>query len=607
MAAFDQVEFEDVLRDLDEGHQRVDRAPSTSELLGPFSIICLFLNRTIGSGIFMLPGKVLAGTGSVGASLLLWAFGALIHLCGLLVWLELGLSVPFRNVPGTNEQKSVPRSGGELNYLQFIFYRSKLLTACMYGIPYIIVGSLAGNSIAIGKFVMEAAGHEKPSRGPIIGIALVALTAAVLVHVCSRRGGILVNNTFAILKVLLLVVIIIFGFIKAGGKRFGGQPPATDNFDLDKSFSGPKRTVVHYVDALMCVLYPYSGFQQPFYVLSEVRHPRKIFPKSTILALCIGATLFMLVNIAYFLAVPKEVQLKNPSIPMASLFFQHMFGDHRAKQAMSGLAAFSIFGNIVVMTFTASRVKQEIAKEGVLPFSLFFATSMTTPWAWFKAKWSRRPASDSEDERLEQTPMAALGLHWAMSVLLVGVTAMLPPETSYAVLVDLYSYTIRVLAPLIVSGGLLYLKFKPSVQWSSRANFIPWLSPTHVVVYFLTLGFLAIASFAKPPAESPSALTESLSASVAVPVKWFIVPTVGISALTWGLIWFLGLKVVMWSVGRELNVTRTPIIVPDIDSQWVQKAELIEHEWHTRSHRRTKPASPCEDGIEMASSSSVSI
>jgi hypothetical protein len=70
-----------------------------------------------GSGIYVAPAKVLIGTGSIGASLLLWTFGGLVHLCGLLVWLELGLSVPFRKVPGSTEKVSVPRSGGEKNFV----------------------------------------------------------------------------------------------------------------------------------------------------------------------------------------------------------------------------------------------------------------------------------------------------------------------------------------------------------------------------------------------------------------------------------------------------------------------------------------------------------
>jgi hypothetical protein len=48
MAAFDQVEFEDVLKDLDNDHQRIELAPTKSQLLGPFTVVCLFLNRTIG-------------------------------------------------------------------------------------------------------------------------------------------------------------------------------------------------------------------------------------------------------------------------------------------------------------------------------------------------------------------------------------------------------------------------------------------------------------------------------------------------------------------------------------------------------------------------------
>ena len=40
---------------------------------------------------------------------------------------------------------------------------------------------------------------------------------------------------------------------------------------------------------------------------------------------------------------------------MATVFFEDVFGNERAARVMSGIIAFSIFGNIVVMTFTACR------------------------------------------------------------------------------------------------------------------------------------------------------------------------------------------------------------------------------------------------------------
>ena len=53
--------------------------------------------------------------------MLLWFFGGIVGTCGLLVWLELGLSLPIRVVqvmPGIFERTSVPRSGGEKNYVR---------------------------------------------------------------------------------------------------------------------------------------------------------------------------------------------------------------------------------------------------------------------------------------------------------------------------------------------------------------------------------------------------------------------------------------------------------------------------------------------------------
>lgn len=83
----------------------------------------VYSDSSIGSGIFVSPVKVLVGTGSVGISLIFWSFGAIVSTCGLLVWLELGLSVPFRKVrvtPGPQgevKERSVPQNGGEMNYV----------------------------------------------------------------------------------------------------------------------------------------------------------------------------------------------------------------------------------------------------------------------------------------------------------------------------------------------------------------------------------------------------------------------------------------------------------------------------------------------------------
>lgn len=135
-----------------ERHAIIVHDPTEIQKIGSFTIICTLLNRMIGelnphkivnpihianlptslgSGIFVTPAIVLRGTGSVGASLCLWALGAVAAVSGLLVWLELGLSIPkFRprdenNPDGiapdeVNNQGALvcfPRNGGEKNYV----------------------------------------------------------------------------------------------------------------------------------------------------------------------------------------------------------------------------------------------------------------------------------------------------------------------------------------------------------------------------------------------------------------------------------------------------------------------------------------------------------
>lgn len=50
---------------------------------------------------------------------MLWFVGGIIALCGLMCWLELGLTIPFHNVREADGLKKVstPRSGGEKNYV----------------------------------------------------------------------------------------------------------------------------------------------------------------------------------------------------------------------------------------------------------------------------------------------------------------------------------------------------------------------------------------------------------------------------------------------------------------------------------------------------------
>jgi amino acid transporter len=275
---------------------------------------------------------------------------------------------------------------------------------------------------------------------------------------------------------------------------------------------------------------------------------------------------------------------------VASVFLHYIFdstlGPHVARRVMAGLISMSIFGNVIVMTFTAARVKQEIAKEGILPFSLFFATGHTTPLAWFKSRmWpGQAPAGATLADQLgiddhpEKSPVAALMLHWFSSILLIAFTSMLSPVTAYSFLTSLYSYVNCILIGALVSGGLLYLKLdswyrgERGRDWAHKVNYRPRMDPLHAFVYFFATAFLLMATFVPPSKGSPY-----VKAIQGYP--WWVLPTFGLSSLLWGVVWWSGLKGILWLRRAKFEVGRTPYIETDQDGNYVQRAELVEHRW----------------------------
>ncbi len=146
----------------------------------------------------------------------------------------------------------------------------------MYGIIFVILGNRTGNALVMGTYIMKAAGRpETPSE--VRGIAASVLTVVCIIHAAWRKGGILLNNILAVVKVSILVAIIVIGFAALGGASFGHGKVAgytihpetlrkTSNFNVQSSFDTSTSDAASYVSAYIQILYTVGGFDQPFYV-----------------------------------------------------------------------------------------------------------------------------------------------------------------------------------------------------------------------------------------------------------------------------------------------------------------------------------------------------
>ncbi|KAJ7780836.1 high affinity methionine permease [Mycena maculata] len=474
--------------------------------LGIFTCTMLIVGRIIGTGIFSTPSSILGSVGSVGASLMLWVLGFALSFCGLFIWLELGTMIP--------------RSGGEKVYLEAIYTRPKYLATVLFATNAILLGFTASGCIVFAENILIAAGRADPEWA-VRGIALGVIVFATLLHGLTPRLGILIMNALSLFKVVVLLLVVITGWVVLSGKTHIQDP----HLNFRDAFAGSSHSSNDYATATFKVLFAYSGWSNVNYVLNDVRNPIRTLKIAGPLGLGICSALYLLANIAYFAAATKA-EILRANVTVASLFFKNVFGV-KAERALSVLVGLSALGNIITVTFTASKVNQELAKEGIpLPFGNRF-------WA---SNW---PTGKS--------PLPGLIVHLIPSAIVIIAP---PPAVAYPFILDVEGYPAQIIN-LFVVLGLFWLRYR---QPNFKRPFKVWLP---LAVFFLAAAvFLLVAPFLRPAnkvGDTP-------------PLPYYLYCLVGIAVMAVGVLYWATWRVIL---PRVFGYVLAPRKVQLDDGTWV--------------------------------------
>jgi amino acid transporter len=309
--------------------------------------------------------------------------------------------------------------------------------------------------VVFGEYILLAARVE-PTTWNQRGIGLACVTTAFLVHATALKWGLRLQNALGVIKLIIILIIIIAPLVRLD--------KTTDN--LKNAFEGTSGSAYGVVTSLNNVIWSYVGYSNANYALSETKNPTRTLKIAAPLAIGTVSILYMLVNISYFAGVPKEEIIASQRLVAASLF-RNMFGES-AERALSVFVALSAFGNVLSVIFSQGRLVQELGREGVLPFSRFWA--------------SNRPFN---------APLPGLFEHW----LVTSITIVAPPVgDAYNFVLNLISYPLAIVNTF-VAIGLVYLYInRQSWGWNP-----PVKATLPVVVFFLLSNiFLVVAPFAPP-------------------------------------------------------------------------------------------------------------
>ncbi|XP_064640838.1 b(0,+)-type amino acid transporter 1-like [Lineus longissimus] len=323
---------------------------SLKRKVGLISGISLIVGTMIGSGIFISPKGVLGNTGSIGASLCVWAGCGLISMLGAVCYAELGLIVK--------------EAGAEYAYLIAGFGKLHRFVGPIPGflVAWISVLVLKPSSFAIIALAFAEYVSEPffDACGPPVFIKKVITAACILtvtmVNCYSVKLAARVQVIFTFAKLSALLIIIIGGFVRLGQGY-------TENFTVENAFSNTEKDGSLFALAFYNGLWAYDGWNNLNYVTEEIQNPKRNLPLAIMIAIPLVTIFYLLVNISYFTVMSAPQLMASSAV--AVTWGNTVLGS--ASFIIPISVALSTFGACNGSAFSGARLCFAAAREGHLP------------------------------------------------------------------------------------------------------------------------------------------------------------------------------------------------------------------------------------------------
>jgi APA family basic amino acid/polyamine antiporter len=326
----------------------------------------IVVGSVVGAGIFLVSPFVAERVHSPATFLGTWLLGGVVALAGGLSNGELG--------------GLFPQSGGEYLYLREAYGPLFGFLSGWMSLWIAFPGSIAALAAGFGATVAPMLGLDG-SRAPV-AIGACAIVVLTLVNALGLRLGKWTQNVLSAAKLAVFAGLLGLGLLLSPRHATGGFTP----------FFVPGDRASGVAEALIPVMFAYSGWNAATYIAGEMRDPGRTLGRALALGTGLCLALYLLINAVYLRAMPIDVlaHSKEPARLAANAL-----GGPAFAAVLSPLVAVCVLGSMQASVLVGPRIYHAMAKDG-----LFFAPV------------GRVHAST-------QTPLVSLALQSAVSLVLL--------------------------------------------------------------------------------------------------------------------------------------------------------------------------------------------
>jgi APA family basic amino acid/polyamine antiporter len=429
--------------------------------------IAIVVGITIGTGIFLKSAPMAQAVGSPYFVMGAWAVAGLVAVLGALCFAELGTLIP--------------RAGGEYQYVRAAFGD---LPGFVYVCMSIIIGAASVAAYAVA-FTIFLAG-------------VVPLPGPWFEHQYELFGQTM-NWQFGFKQLLSIAAVVIFTGVNLAGVGFGGRvqtfltslkvlsligvivgvylfSPRVTEGTPSGEVAIPAFTLSGFGFAMLSAMWAYSGWQYLPMTAAEVRDPSRNVPRAVIGGGLLVVVLYLLVNSAYFVALPFEsvvtaCSTTYPDAPAVGARASETFLGAKAISLAGVVFLISAIGALNGVMLTRARVPYAAAQDGLF-FNAF--ANLNTGGS---------------------VPANSVILHGALAILF-ALSGTFDQLTNLATLIFVLFWAL---------SGIALIVLRRRMADTPRPYKVP-LYPIVPVIYVLVMTGIIVSTVIESPAESGATL-----------------------------------------------------------------------------------------------------
>jgi APA family basic amino acid/polyamine antiporter len=314
--------------------------PNKARLYAPRDAAAVIIANMVGVGVFTTIGFQLVNIPSTFAVLMLWVIGGIAALCGAASYAELGASLP--------------RSGGEYNFLGEIYHPAAGFVSGWVSATIGFAAPIAAVSLAFGKYSLAAFTGGQTASGPYgekaLACALVILVA--IIHSRSHHASGLFQRYSTALKIILILIFCAAAFLLTPAPQTVNIIPTAQDWKLMASPA--------YGVALIFGAFAYTGWNAATYISGELQNPQKDLPRILIFGTGLVLVLYVLLNYAFLYAAPTS-ELSG-QVEIGYITARNIFGESGGRIA-GAMLALLLISTVSAMTVGGPRALQMIGED----------------------------------------------------------------------------------------------------------------------------------------------------------------------------------------------------------------------------------------------------